>query len=107
MENLKDLIRQKLEIEAKIKELKDEEIKFGKVRIVKNAHNPNRPICAIQLSVPYYYIGDKKDRWTKIIEGMSEKEVINQLPSIINDLQMMYDHYKESTNEDSRQYGHD
>ena len=97
---LDDLIAKKKEIEKQIKALQSCEHVFGKAKYSIEHYptdKPDRHYIAINVNryLSYDYLLRNKDIWRTIINGKNIKEVVEQIPLIIVDLQTLYDNLTE------------
>lgn len=96
MTELEKLIKQKREIEQKIREAKHREVIIGKAKVGIEHYptdKPDRYYVAIEAG---YRSGNRFDAmgrtaWRSIISGESRETVIAGIPEIISDLQKLYD----------------
>ena len=90
MSELQDLIKQKREIEERIKQLKNASVVCGCVKIDIDHYPTSRPDeYYIAVKVPGV-MPDDQTRYRSIIRGHSKEECIEKIPQIINDLQGLY-----------------
>lgn len=96
-DELKELLRQKREIEDKIKALHEGvPVEIGNVKLDKEHYpttKPDRYFVAVRST---YRDGNTKDslgrdRWSAIINGTDRQAVIDQIPERIKELQALYD----------------
>lgn len=91
MTELEELIQQKKEIESRIKELKNKHLQYGRVKI-----------SAEIVSMDSYYLAIKcatsngvKSSYHKMFCAYGKKNVVDEIPKIINDLENLYKLAKE------------
>lgn len=97
MKELQILMKQKKEIEERIRMLKNSMTVYGcvKLDIYHYSTKISRPDeWYIAVKVPGVCEGDQS-RYRSIILGHSKEECIEKIPQIINDLQGLYDILKE------------
>lgn len=97
MSELQELMRQKREIESKIRALEKNETTFGRVMYRKQqqpSYSKRKATYYVALEVPYTHVGTKKTRWMKIIDSEDPKDAIEQIKPLIEDLQALYDNLK-------------
>jgi len=93
---LQDLIKQKREIEERIKALKNASTIYGSAKLDIYHYPTSRPDeWFIAIKVPGVCEGDQS-RYRSIILGHSKEECIEKIPAIIKDLQGLYDKLKEN-----------
>jgi len=96
---LQDLIKQKREIEERIKVLKNASVFYGCTKLDICHYSTSRPDeWYIAVKVPGVY-EDEQARYRSIIRGHSKEECIEKIPQIINDLQGLYNTFKEGEHE--------
>lgn len=96
MTELEKLIKQKREIEQKIREARHREVIVGRAKVGIEHYptdKPDRYYVAIETG---YRSGNRYDAigrsaWRSIISGESREAVIAGIPEIISDLQKLYD----------------
>lgn len=96
MTELEMLIKQKKEIEQKIREARHREVIVGKAKIGVEHYPtniPDRHYVAVETG---FRGGNRRDAmgriaWRSIISGESRESVIAGIPEIIADLQKLYD----------------
>lgn len=99
MSELQDLINQKREIEKRIKQLKNASVFYGCTKIDIDHYHTSRPdewYIAVKVSGVYE---DEQSRYRSIIRGHTRQECIDKIPTIIKDLQVLYDKLKENEHE--------
>ena len=90
MSELQDLIKQKREIEERIKAIKNASTFYGCTKLDIDRYSTPRPDeWYIAIKVPGVCKGDQT-RYRSIIRGHSKEECIEKIPAIINDLQGLY-----------------
>lgn len=95
MDELQELIKQKREIEERIRQIKTEAIVYGCTKVGFEHFPTQRPDeWFVSVKVPGVMPNDKT-RYRSIIRGHSKKECIEKIPQIINDLQGLYESMKE------------
>ena len=97
MTELQELLRQRNEIESKIRALEKNETTFGRVMYGKQqqpSYSNRGATYYVALEVPYTYVGKKKTHWMKIIDSEDPKDAIEQIKPLITDLQALYDNLK-------------
>lgn len=96
---LQELMKQKREIEKRIKVLKNASTIYGSAKLDIYHYPTSRPDeWFIAIKVPGVCEGDQS-RYRSIILGHSKEEVLEKIPEIINDLQGLYDTVKETKDE--------
>lgn len=93
MGELSELIRQKKEIEAKIQEIRNSLSVYGKAKIGYEHFPTIRPdewYLSI-LSNPASEDLDEKPKYRCVIRGRSKRDVVDKIPSLIADLQGLYE----------------
>ena len=97
MTELQELIRQRNEIENKIRALEKNKTTFGRVMYGKQqqpSYSNREATYYVALKVPYTHVGKKKTHWMKIIDSEDPKDAIEQIEPLITDLQALYDNLK-------------
>ena len=95
MKELQILMKQKREIEERIRMLKNSMTVYGCVKLDIYHYPTTRPDeWYIAVKVPGV-MPDDQTRYRSIILGHSKEECIEKIPQIINDLQGLYDKLKE------------
>ena len=92
LENLKN---QKRELERRIKELENNTVIYGCAKLDMEHYPtqlPDRHYIAIM--VDESYLGGNRNRWRTVANGKTRDDAINQIPTIINDLQSLYNQVK-------------
>ena len=87
-------MQQKREIESRIRELKNKSVICGcaKLDVEHYPTNlPDRHYIAIQSNESY--LGGFRPRWRTVANGNTSEEVIELIPTIINDLQALYNKF--------------
>ena len=92
MNELEELIRQKKELEKRIKELKNQASVVGKTKI-DVAHYTS--VDRHYLAVFYEPLNHGRKKWSTIFSSNNKQSVIDAIPSIIEDLQELYNRNKE------------
>lgn len=96
---LQDLIKQKREIEERIKVLKNASVFYGCTKLDIYHYPTSRPDeWYIAVKVPGVY-EDEQSRYRSIIRDHTRQECIDKIPTIIKDLQGLYDKLKENEHE--------
>lgn len=99
MSELQELMKQKREIEERIKQIKNATVVCGFAKVDIDHYPTSRPDeWYIAIKVPGVCEGDQT-RYRSIIRGHSKEECIEKIPTIINDLQGLYNTFKEKSNE--------
>lgn len=93
MSELDELLRQKREIERKIKELKNCASIIGQVKIDVE-HYPTQKPDRHFLAVYYKPLDNGRQKWQTIFSANDRVSVINKIPEIIENLQELYDRNK-------------
>lgn len=93
MNELDDLIRQKKELEQRIKELKNNASVCGQVKIDME-HYPTAKPDRYYLAVYYKPLGDGRPKWQTVFSANDRQKVVEVIPSIIANLQDLYDRNK-------------
>ena len=92
MSELEKLMKQKKEIEDKIKALKNTEKTCGKIRISKKRFASGRPDeWALHIYRQVDSGIDRRLQWMPVIVSQSKVKVVSMIPGLIEDLQKMYD----------------
>lgn len=87
---LQDLIKQKREIEERIRQIKNSIVIYGCAKIDIDHYPTSRPDeWYIAVKVPGVMPEDQA-RYRSIIRGHSKEECIEKIPTIIKDLQGLY-----------------
>ena len=94
MNELEELIRQKKELEKRIKELKNQACIVGRVKIDVE-HYPTRKPDRHYLAVFYRPLDNGREKWQTIFSANNKQSVVDAIPSIVNDLQELYNRNKE------------
>lgn len=89
------LIQQKRELEKRIKELKNCASVVGQTKIDVERYSTSLPDRYF-LAVFYKPLQSRKPKWQTIFSSNSRKEVVDVIPSIISNLQELYDRNKEA-----------
>ena len=95
MSELDRLIKQRKEIDKKIKELKNNSVLCGRAKLDVEHYPtqlPDRHYVAIMTDESY--LGGNRNRWRTVANGKTRDDAINQIPTIINDLQSLYNQVK-------------
>lgn len=96
---LQELMKQKREIEKRIKVLKNASVFYGCTKIDIDHFPTSRPDeWYVAVKVPGVCDGDQT-RYRSIIRGHTRQECIDKIPTIIKDLQGLYDKLKENEHE--------
>ena len=92
MTELEQLIEQKKEIEAKIKELECKEVKFGNARLsyTDKLVNEGEPIWSIDILTFTDYPKTYKPVWRKVVIQRDRDVAIDDLGNLIDDLELLY-----------------
>lgn len=99
MKELQRLMKQKKEIEERIRMLKNIMTVFGCVKLDIDHYPTTRPDeYYIAVKVSDVMPGDQT-RYRSIIRGHSKEECIEKIPQVIKDLQGLYDKLKENEHE--------
>ena len=92
---LEKLLKQKREIEAQIKALKNQAIITdnckAKIDIEHYYAKADRHYVAVKIHVDGFSGEKGRDVWRSVINGNSREEVISKIPDIIKSLQELYD----------------
>lgn len=91
MNELEELIRQKKELEERIRQARNQTISCGRAKLDVEHYPtqlPDRHYVAIMVDTSY--LGDNRNRWRTVANGKTRDDAINQIPTIINDLQSLY-----------------
>lgn len=97
MSELAELIKQKREIEWRIKCLRQGAQYYGCAKVDMDHYPTSRPDeWFIAIKVPGVMPEDQS-RYRSIIRGHSKKECIEKIPKIVNDLQGLYKQLTEGT----------
>lgn len=93
MSELDELIKQKKEIEKKIKDLKSQASAYGAASCAFERYPTDLPDrWYVALDIAYVGTGYKrKSSRRSIINGASKQEVIAKIPDVIRDLQGLYE----------------
>ena len=89
MNELEKLIKQKKEIEEKIRILKNQSTICGMAK-VDVEHYPTLKPDRHFLAVHYKPLDDGRAKWQTIFSANSRQEVIDAIPGIISNLQSLY-----------------
>ena len=90
---LEELLAQKKQIEEQIRQLRGAQIQVGNAKIVRSQNYKN----VWQLSIGKKYFDDTaparriKNVWMSIADSRERKTVINYIPTIISELQELYE----------------
>ena len=98
MDNLSSLLAQRKAINEKIRQLKAQSIICGSAKCDVEHYPtdlPDRHYIAINSC--YSFLGREQTRWKTIINGASRSDLVEKIPPIIRDLQLLYDTLKEET----------
>ena len=91
MNELESLMEQKKEINRKIQEIKNRGlVQIGQVKLDKQMWGSHeRWLVAINCA-DFRVSGNEHRSWKSIINGTNKKDVVKQIPSIIESLQSLY-----------------
>ena len=95
MNELDELIRQKREIERKIKALKNNALVVGDAKIDIERYPTEKPDKHF-LAVRYKADDEGRERWQKIYSAVDRESVVNRIPEIVDCLQELYSKEKEN-----------
>ena len=99
MSEFQDLMKQKREIEERIKVIKKATMINGSAKLDIEHYPTTRPDeWYIAIKVPGVCENDQT-RYRSIIRGHSKEECIEKIPEIIKDLKGLYEMVKENVNE--------
>ena len=92
---LDELKQKKLEIEQKIRELNNCEISYGLARIGKEHYptlKPDRWYLGFRVRNKRDDLGGMhKAQFRSVVNGLTLKDVVEEIPGLIHDLQTLYD----------------
>lgn len=94
MDSLESLMKQKREIEEKIRMLKNQSSVVGIAKIDVE-HYPTLKPDRHFLAVYYEPLGDGRKKWQTIFSANDRQSVIEAIPTIANNLQRLYENLKE------------
>lgn len=83
MGELERLIEQKKEIEKRIKEIKTQEVRQGRVKYHIVSHK--------NYLGDEYLVSVKLDRWNRALSSFSRDSLLEEIPKLIDDLQKLYE----------------
>ena len=95
-------MEQKRRIEKRIRELKNKSIICGCAKLDVEHYPtqiPDRHYIAIMSNESY--LGGTRARWRTVANGSTAEEVVERIPTIINDLQTLYNQFKGENNGES------
>lgn len=96
MDELEKLIKQKKEIEEKIRILKNKAAICGMAKVDVEHYATSKPDRHF-LAIHYRPLDNGRAKWQTIFSANDRKSVIEAIPGIINDLKGLYDTVKEET----------
>lgn len=89
MNELELLMKQKREIEAKIKALKNQATQCGVAKVDVERYPTSKPDRHF-LAIHYTPLDDGRVRWQTIFSANDRESVIDAIPAIIESLQQLY-----------------
>lgn len=89
MDELETLLKQKREIEEKIRILKNQSEIYGRAKVDVEHYPTGKPDRHF-LAIHYKPLDNGRPKWQAIFSSNSRKEVIETIPGIISNLQTLY-----------------
>ena len=99
MDELQELMEQRKKIDERIRQIKNSIVIYGCAKIdIDHYPTPRPDEWYVAVKVPGVCEGDQT-RYRSIIRGHTRQECIDKIPTIIKDLQGLYDKLKENEHE--------
>ena len=100
MTELEELIKQKREIESKIKMLRNQTTVWGMAKVDVERYSTRKPDRHF-LAIRYKPLDNGREKWQTIFSANNRQEVINAIPQIIENLKNLYKNVTEPEEEEN------